>query len=89
MTAKTRIFASIAVACSLIVAIDLVRVQTPAATKIQRIPIPNSDFPISLGVWVPAGSDTLYLSGNVPSVAHASAAKGSTESTAAAPKPRQ
>ena len=43
-------------------------------------PHPNSDFPISLGVWVPAGSDTLYLSGNVPPVANPSAPKGSVES---------
>ncbi len=56
-----------------------VRAQAPAA-KIQRIPIPNSDFPISLGVWVPTGSDTLYLSGNVPPVVNASAAKGTAES---------
>jgi enamine deaminase RidA (YjgF/YER057c/UK114 family) len=53
--------------------------QAPAG-KVQRLPIPNSDFPISLGVWVPAGSDTLYLSGNVPPVANPSAPKGSVES---------
>ncbi len=28
--------------------------------QVQRIPLPNSDFPISQGVWV---GDTLYLSG--------------------------
>jgi enamine deaminase RidA (YjgF/YER057c/UK114 family) len=53
--------------------------QAPAG-RVQRLPIPNSDFPISLGVWVPAGSDTLYLSGNVPPVANPSAPKGSVES---------
>jgi enamine deaminase RidA (YjgF/YER057c/UK114 family) len=57
-----------------------VRAQAPSSSKIQRLPIPNSDFPISLGVWVPAGSDTLYLSGTVPPVANASAPKGSAES---------
>ena len=80
MTAKTRVLASIAAVCCLLAAFGLVKAQTPSASKIQRIPIPNSDFPISLGVWVPAGSDTLYLSGNVPPVANPSAPKGSVES---------
>ena len=65
MTLKTRMLASIAAACCLMVALSIVKAQTPSAGKIQRIPIPNSDFPISLGVWVPAASDTLYLSFNV------------------------
>src|ERR1700736_71170 len=80
MTPKTRILATIAISCCLIVALGIVKAQTPSASKIQSIPIPNSDFPISLGVWVPAGSDTLYLSGNVPPVVNASAPKGSVES---------
>lgn len=46
---------------------------------VERIPIPNSDFPISQGVWVPAGYDTLYLSGNIPPVSNPSAPKGSTQ----------
>jgi enamine deaminase RidA (YjgF/YER057c/UK114 family) len=54
--------------------------QTAATGKVQRIPLPNSDFPISLGVWVPAGSDTLYLSGSIPPVAHPEAPKGSIQS---------
>src|SRR5277367_1656227 len=78
MTTKTGSRAVIAIACCLVGALCAVEAQTP--TKIQRIPIPNSDFPISLGVWVPAGSDTLYLSGNVPPVVNASAPKGSVES---------
>lgn len=64
----------------LILALCVVRAQAPTPSKIQRVPIPNSDFPISLGVWVPAASDTLYLSGNVPPVANTSAPKGSVES---------
>ncbi len=81
MTTKTRVRTAIAVAtvCCLIGTLFAVKAQT-TASKIQRIPIPNSDFPISLGVWVPAGSDTLYLSGNVPPVVNASAPKGSVES---------
>jgi enamine deaminase RidA (YjgF/YER057c/UK114 family) len=47
--------------------------------QIERIPIPNSDFPISQGVWVPAGYDTLYLSGSIPPVANPEAPKGSTQ----------
>jgi enamine deaminase RidA (YjgF/YER057c/UK114 family) len=61
--------------------------QTPASgsasnpsNKVQRIPIPNSDFPISQGVLVPANSDTLYLSGSIPPVANPSAPKGSIQS---------
>jgi enamine deaminase RidA (YjgF/YER057c/UK114 family) len=80
MTKKTRVRASIALACCLTFIFCALKAQTPSASKIQRIPIPNSDFPISLGVWVPAGSDTLYLSGNVPPVANPSAPKGSVES---------
>jgi len=80
MIKKTRVRASIAAACCLVFILSALKAQTPSASKIQRIPIPNSDFPISLGVWVPAGSDTLYLSGNVPPVANPSAPKGSVES---------
>ncbi len=79
MTTKTGLRTVIAIACCLVGALCAVEAQTPT-NKIQRIPIPNSDFPISLGVWVPASSDTLYLSGNVPPVVNASAPKGSVES---------
>jgi enamine deaminase RidA (YjgF/YER057c/UK114 family) len=80
MTRKTKLRAVSVAVCCLIFGFAALKAQTPAASKIQRIPIPNSDFPISLGVWVPAGSDTLYLSGNVPPVVNASAPKGSLES---------
>jgi enamine deaminase RidA (YjgF/YER057c/UK114 family) len=59
---------------------------TPAASKVRCIPIPNSDYPISPGVWVPAGSDTLYPSGNVPPVTNPAAPKAASNPTAAAPK---
>jgi len=45
-----------------------------------RIPVPNSDFPISQGVWVPSGYDTLYLSGTIPPVSNPAAPKGSVQS---------
>jgi hypothetical protein len=80
MTTKTGARTAIAVATvgCLMGALFAVKAQT-SASKIQRVPIPNSDFPISLSVWVPTGSDTLYLSGNVPPVVNASAPKGSVE----------
>ena len=34
--------------------------------SVKRIPIPNSDFPISAAVVVPPGYETIYLSGTVP-----------------------
>jgi enamine deaminase RidA (YjgF/YER057c/UK114 family) len=36
---------------------------TAGADEVTRMPIPNSDFPISVEVTVPAGFDTYYLSG--------------------------
>jgi enamine deaminase RidA (YjgF/YER057c/UK114 family) len=63
-------------AVCLVLILCAVRAQNPV-DKVQRIPIPNSDFPISQGVWVPSSSDTLYLSGNVPPVTNSSAPKDS------------
>jgi len=46
-----------------------------------RTPLPNgNDFPISLAVTVPAGSDTVYVSGALPQVVNKDAPKGSMES---------
>ena len=46
------------------------------AQQIKRTPIPNSNFPISVAVTVPAGTDTIYLSGVLPDVADPAAPKG-------------
>ncbi len=56
-------------------------VSTPAtAPEPVRTPLPNgSDFPISLAVTVPAGFDTVYVSGALPQVVNKDAPKGSTE----------
>jgi hypothetical protein len=56
-----------------------------SADKVERIPIPNSDFPISAAVVVPAGYDRIYVSGNiVAKVANRGCApKGNTEGLAA------
>jgi enamine deaminase RidA (YjgF/YER057c/UK114 family) len=48
-----------------------------SAQDVQRYPLPNSNFPISAAVEVPAGKATIYLSGNVAPVADAKAAKDS------------
>jgi len=48
-------------------------------TKVTRIPLPDPSFPISQGVWIPAASDTLYLSGTVPPVADPNAPKGTVQ----------
>ncbi len=53
--------------------------QVPASEKVERVPPANSDFPISAAVIVPAGYDTIYVSGHIPKVANANAPKGSTE----------
>lgn len=47
--------------------------------RVQRIPIPNSDFPISAAVIVPQDYDTIYISGNIAAVADPKAPKGSVE----------
>ena len=63
-------------------------VSTPAASSppgykgvsaITRNPIPGSDFPISQSVQIPAGADTIYLSGTVPQVINKDAKPGSRE----------
>ena len=50
-----------------------------ASDKVDRVPMANPDIPISAAVVVPAGYDTIYVSGNLAKVANPNAAKGSTE----------
>lgn len=47
------------------------------AQDVVRHKIPNSDFPISQAVEIPAGKTTVYVSGAVPTVADEKAEKGS------------
>jgi enamine deaminase RidA (YjgF/YER057c/UK114 family) len=47
--------------------------------KVERVPMANPDIPISAAVVVPAGYDTVYVSGHIPKVAKPDAAKASTE----------
>ncbi|MFC5743242.1 RidA family protein [Dyella tabacisoli] len=48
-----------------------------SAQDVVRYKIPDSDFPISAAVEVPAGKATVYVSGNVPPVVEPKAAKDS------------
>jgi enamine deaminase RidA (YjgF/YER057c/UK114 family) len=50
-----------------------------ATDKVERVPAANPEIPISAAVVVPAGYDTIYVSGNLAKVANPNAAKGSTE----------
>jgi len=50
---------------------------TAQADSIKRIDPPGSNFPISQLVTVPAGSHLTFVSGTLPDVADAQAAKGS------------
>ena len=58
----------------------LLAAATASAQEIKRTPIPNSNFPISVAVTVPATASTVYFSGVLPDVANAAAPKGSFES---------
>jgi enamine deaminase RidA (YjgF/YER057c/UK114 family) len=50
-----------------------------AGDKVEQVPLANPDFPISAAVVVPAGYDTIYVSGHIPKVANPNAPKGSPE----------
>ena len=47
--------------------------------KVERLPMANPDLPIAGAVVVPAGYDTVYVSGHIPKVANANAPTASTE----------
>ncbi len=50
------------------------------ADDVARTPLPDGNpFPISAAVTVPAGFDTVFVSGALPSIANKDAAKGSVE----------
>ena len=57
----------------------LFRALGQSGDKVERIPMANPDLPIAAAVVVPDGYDTVYVSGHIPKVANANAAKGSTE----------
>lgn len=65
---------------SLIAAALTLAAGAATAQDIKRTPIPNSNFPISVAVTVPATASTVYFSGVLPDVANPSAPKGSSDS---------
>lgn len=67
-------------ATTLIAAALTLAAAAASAQEIKRTPIPNSNFPISVAVTVPATASTVYFSGVLPEVANAAAPKGSFES---------
>jgi len=50
-----------------------------SSDKLERVPMANPDIPIAAAVVVPAGYDTIYVSGHIARVANPNAPKGSTE----------
>ncbi len=53
--------------------------QAQSGDKVEHVPMANPDLPIAAAVAVPAGYDTIYVSGHIAKVANANAPKGSTE----------
>ncbi len=76
----TRVAGSSLVSLTLLFAGAFTSALAQSGDKVQRIPIPNSDFPISAAVVVPPDYDTIYVSGNIPKVADPKAPKGSVQS---------
>ncbi len=61
-------------------ALGLAALSAPAvAQEVTRHPLPDSDFPISMAVELPADARLVYLSGTVPSVTNPDAEQGSRD----------
>ena len=75
MTKNLHAFASNTIVVLLACGIALAQ----AGEKVERVPMANPDIPISAAVSVPAGYDTIYVSGHIPKVAKPDAAKASIE----------
>ena len=78
MLSIERVVTMVAIA-AVILGCAAVSAQGQSGEKVERMPLPNSDFPISAAVVVPAGYDTIYVSGHIPKVSNPNAPKGSTE----------
>jgi enamine deaminase RidA (YjgF/YER057c/UK114 family) len=61
---------------TLLLAVLLSGVAHADGQQIKRTPVPNSNFPISVAVTVPATADTIYFSGVLPEVADTAAPQG-------------
>lgn len=66
------------IAFGALAAVGLLAASQARAEDVVRHKLPNSNFPISLAVEVPAGRTTVYLSGVVPPVLDKNADKNST-----------
>jgi enamine deaminase RidA (YjgF/YER057c/UK114 family) len=70
-----------AAAAAAVVVLSVAVVGGAQAADVVRTPLPDGNpFPISAAVTVPAGYDTVYVSGALPTVANKDAPKGSVES---------
>src|SRR3974390_2429248 len=67
------------VCCSLLALAMSGIARAESGEKVERLPMANPDLPIAGGVVVPAGYDTVYVSGHIPKVANANASQASTE----------
>ena len=67
------------VCCSLLALAMCGIAMAQSGEKVERLPMANPDLPIAGAVVVPAGYDTVYVSGHIPKVANANAPKGSSE----------
>ncbi len=65
------------IATAAAVALFALQASAAMADDVVRHKIPNSSFPISLAVEVPAGKTTVYVSGTVPSITDDKADKNS------------
>jgi enamine deaminase RidA (YjgF/YER057c/UK114 family) len=69
---------AVALASSVVLSVAVAAVAQ--AEDVIRTPLPDGNpFPISAAVTVPAGYDTVYVSGALPSIANKDAPKGSVE----------
>lgn len=78
MTKESRVFLYCATALA-VLCVSVSPALAQSADKVDRVPLANPDIPISAAVTVPAGYDTIYVSGQLPKVAKPDAPKGSTE----------
>ncbi len=67
------------VGIGLVIALMLTIPHPSLAQAVTRYPIPNSDFPISRAVELPANAKLVYVSGQVPPVVNADAPKNSLD----------
>ena len=78
MTISVRVAGVCAVAAAVLCCATISAVGQ-SGDKVERITLANPDFPIAAAVVVPAGYDTIYVSGHIPKVTNPNAPKSSTD----------